>query len=275
MPGARGSAPEPPARPLVRFPPLSGLPTGGLPAAWASDSAARQALYEAYTMAELSLVAAPHIRPDGTKHPNAFDARLNEVVLCTSETPLLSAARALLASGQAQPDDTIVMRHAGSGAIALRAIRRPHLADRRHHRHEHGSFLGRQGRPTSPRSLAPGKQMLRRDVVPIRQIRGAQASWRGQSITEKRAPFGAISASPSRPTVTPGCGERTLSATSGNHSRKLADRHVRIRGLCGLDLDHRLTTCGRLIPTALTKAYACTCKGARSLGVIGYLRQAL
>jgi hypothetical protein len=63
-------------------------------------------------------------------------------------------------------------------------------------------------------------------------------------------------------------------ATSG-HSRKLADRHVRIRGLCGLDLDHRLTTCGRLIPTALTKAYACTCKGARSLGVIGFLRQAL
>src|SRR5260370_22199669 len=46
-----------------------------------------------------------------------------------------------------------------------------HLADRRHHRHKHGSFLGRQGQPTSPRSLAPGKQILRRDVVPTRDFR--------------------------------------------------------------------------------------------------------
>jgi hypothetical protein len=52
-----------------------------------------------------------------------------------------------------------------------RRIRRPHLAHRRHHRHEHGSFLGRQGQATSPRSLTPGKQMLRRDVMPTGNFR--------------------------------------------------------------------------------------------------------
>jgi hypothetical protein len=50
-------------------------------------------------------------------------------------------------------------------------IRRADLADRRHHRRKHGSFLGRQGQLTSSRSLAPGKQMLRRDVVPTRDFR--------------------------------------------------------------------------------------------------------
>jgi hypothetical protein len=74
-------------------------------------------------LAELVLVASPHIRSDGTKHPNAFDARLagSDAVLCVSETPLLSSARALLAAGMAGPDDTIVMRHAGSDFDALRA----------------------------------------------------------------------------------------------------------------------------------------------------------
>ena len=61
------------------------------------------------------------MRSDGTKHPNAFEARLADAVLCISEQPLLDAARALLARGIAQPDDTVVMRHAGSHVDALRA----------------------------------------------------------------------------------------------------------------------------------------------------------
>ena len=64
-----------------------------------------------------------HIPPDGTKHPNVFDTRLagSDEVLCVSDTPLLTAARALLKAGKADPGDVIVMRHAGSSAIALRA----------------------------------------------------------------------------------------------------------------------------------------------------------
>ena len=67
------------------------------------------------------IAVSPHVGADGTKHPNAFEARLAGEVLCVSETPLLDAARALLARGIARPDDTIVMRHAGSHVDALRA----------------------------------------------------------------------------------------------------------------------------------------------------------
>ena len=49
--------------------------------------------------------------------------------------------------------------------------RRTDLADRRNNRHEHGRLLGRKGQPASPRSLAPGEQMLRRDIVPTRDFR--------------------------------------------------------------------------------------------------------
>ena len=67
------------------------------------------------------IVVSPHMRSDGTRHSNAFEARLGGAVLCVSETPLLDAARALLARGIARPDDTIVMRHAGSDVDAIRA----------------------------------------------------------------------------------------------------------------------------------------------------------
>ena len=67
------------------------------------------------------ITVSPHIRSDGTKHPNAFEARLAGALLCVSETPLLDAARALLARGIAAPEDTIVMRHVGSHVDALRA----------------------------------------------------------------------------------------------------------------------------------------------------------
>lgn len=68
-------------------------------------------------MTELALIVSPH-----AKHPNAFDARLagSDAVVCVSETPLLDAARALLAQGKANPDDMLVMRHAGSSVDALR-----------------------------------------------------------------------------------------------------------------------------------------------------------
>ena len=67
------------------------------------------------------IAVLPYMRSDGTKHPNAFEARLAGEVLCVSETPLLDAARALLARGIAQLDDTIIMRHGGSRVDALRA----------------------------------------------------------------------------------------------------------------------------------------------------------
>lgn len=72
-------------------------------------------------MTAQTIIVSPHIRPDGTKHPNAFDARLDGELICTSETPLFSACRVLLKAGKAQPDDRIVMRHAGSDHDALRA----------------------------------------------------------------------------------------------------------------------------------------------------------
>lgn len=52
-------------------------------------------------MTNLILVETPHVRPDGTKHPNAFDARLDgsDAVLCVSETPLFDSARVLLKTG--------------------------------------------------------------------------------------------------------------------------------------------------------------------------------
>ena len=73
-------------------------------------------------MRELVIEVSPHVRRDGTKHPNAFDVRLagSDEVLCVSDTPLLTAARVLLKAGKADPDSLLVMRRAGSGAVALR-----------------------------------------------------------------------------------------------------------------------------------------------------------
>ena len=67
-------------------------------------------------MAEHVVEVTPHIRPDGRKHPNAFDAYLGDRLVCTSETPLFSSARILLEDKTAHPDDTIVMRHRGIGS---------------------------------------------------------------------------------------------------------------------------------------------------------------
>ena len=66
------------------------------------------------------VIVTPHIRPDGRKHANAFDARVDGVLICTSETPFFDAARALLKDGTADPSDMLVMRHAGAHHDALR-----------------------------------------------------------------------------------------------------------------------------------------------------------
>ena len=49
-----------------------------------------------------------------------FDAWLGKKHLCRSATPLLTAARVLLAEGTS-PDTELAMRHEGSDMIALRA----------------------------------------------------------------------------------------------------------------------------------------------------------
>ena len=85
-------------------------------------SEANSALVAATRAARTQVITvSPHMRPDGTKHPNAFEARLAGDVLCVSETPLLDGARALLARGIAHPNDTIAIRHGGSRVDALRA----------------------------------------------------------------------------------------------------------------------------------------------------------
>jgi hypothetical protein len=61
-------------------------------------SEASSALVAATRTARTHVIAvSPHMRSDGSKHPNAFEARLAGAVLCISETPLLDAARALVA----------------------------------------------------------------------------------------------------------------------------------------------------------------------------------
>ena len=73
-------------------------------------------------MRELVIEVSPHVRRDGTKHPNAFDVRLADQceVICTSDTPFFHAGRVLLEREFAQPDDVLVMSRAGSSAFVLR-----------------------------------------------------------------------------------------------------------------------------------------------------------
>jgi hypothetical protein len=73
-------------------------------------------------MRELVIEVSPHVRRDGTKHPNAFDVRLADQceVICTSDTPFFHAGRVLLERKFAQPDDVLVMSRTGSSAFALK-----------------------------------------------------------------------------------------------------------------------------------------------------------
>ena len=84
-----------------------------------------------------------------------------------------------LAGSFSQPRSTPLSARTTAPAISItidpgqfaNAPAAPHLAGRRHDRHEHGSFLGRQSQPASACRLAPGEQMLRRDLVPTRDLR--------------------------------------------------------------------------------------------------------
>jgi hypothetical protein len=68
------------------------------------------------------LIVSPHPRRRGSGNA-LFEARLQgqERILCTSSQPFLDAAKVLIEDGIADPQDTLVMRHAGSDTISLKA----------------------------------------------------------------------------------------------------------------------------------------------------------
>src|SRR5262245_47512070 len=73
---------------------------------------------------EHTIIVSPHRRRDGSTVTGRFEARLKshpDQILCTSREPLLTAARVLLRTQIAKPDDTLAMRHSNSDTIALRA----------------------------------------------------------------------------------------------------------------------------------------------------------
>jgi hypothetical protein len=76
-------------------------------------------------MATLTLLIAPSPPRDRVdrNYPGRFDARLagDRPIIERSRTPFLDAARALLASGLALPDDMLEMRHDNSEHVVLRA----------------------------------------------------------------------------------------------------------------------------------------------------------
>ena len=129
-----------------------------------------------------AIAVSPHMRADGTKHPNAFEARLAGAVLCVSETPLLDGARALLARSIAQPDDTIAMRHAGSHVDALRA--RVGVA----------AGLAIEDRPSGNPGLLLGKYRQRCTGRP--SIAQTPSRLPGQPVAGKSHPWGRRAASP-------------------------------------------------------------------------------
>lgn len=72
-------------------------------------------------MTNCELIISPTIRPDGSKHPNSFDAVLNGVLICASDTPFYSACRKMLKSGLAQSGDIVTMRHSGAAEFSMRS----------------------------------------------------------------------------------------------------------------------------------------------------------
>jgi hypothetical protein len=69
----------------------------------------------------LNLIVSPHRDKHGRVNPNKFRASLEgeTEVLCVSSQPFLDGARILLDRGH-DPEAILVMRHAGSGDVALR-----------------------------------------------------------------------------------------------------------------------------------------------------------
>jgi hypothetical protein len=70
-----------------------------------------------------TIIVSPRRAREKRAAQNVYDARLigeNEL-LCSSNSVFLDAARKLLRSGRAKPDDVLIMLHAGSNTEALRA----------------------------------------------------------------------------------------------------------------------------------------------------------
>ena len=72
---------------------------------------------------DFTIIVSPRRAREKRAAPNVFDARLigEEELLCSSNNVFCDAARRLLSSGRAEPDDVLLMRHAGSETLALRA----------------------------------------------------------------------------------------------------------------------------------------------------------
>jgi hypothetical protein len=70
-----------------------------------------------------AIIVSPRRTRDKRAAPNVYDARLigEEELLCSSNTVFLDAARLLLSSRRAEPDDVLILQHAGSNTQALRA----------------------------------------------------------------------------------------------------------------------------------------------------------
>jgi hypothetical protein len=69
----------------------------------------------------LVIIVRPHIKSNGERHSNLFDARLEgeSETLCESNQPFLDSARILVNRGH-DPGTILVMRHASSDVVALR-----------------------------------------------------------------------------------------------------------------------------------------------------------
>jgi hypothetical protein len=68
-----------------------------------------------------NIVVSPKKARDKRAAPGVFDVRLEGEpdILLSSRTPLLDAARHLLKTGQALPEDRLTMRHAGSETVSF------------------------------------------------------------------------------------------------------------------------------------------------------------
>jgi hypothetical protein len=80
-----------------------------------------QAATEPESKRTIEIIVSRHMRSNGKPHRSDFDCHIEGgAFLCTSRQPFLEAARALIAMGS-HPDVVLVMRHAGSRVVALRA----------------------------------------------------------------------------------------------------------------------------------------------------------
>jgi hypothetical protein len=69
---------------------------------------------------DFTIIISPRRARDKRAAQSVYDARLigEEELLCSSNTVFLDAARQLLRSGRADPDDELIMQHIGSSTEA-------------------------------------------------------------------------------------------------------------------------------------------------------------